>query len=154
MQLLNKLFKMRLTINKIFILLIIFSLLGFIDATYLTITHYKNIIPPCTITHGCEKVLSSSFAVILGIPMAMYGSFYFFASTIINILIFQHQKNIWIRRLFMAFHSSGLVAAFVLLFLQFVIIKALCQYCMLVELLLILMFGYATLFLRKSKLTQ
>ena len=143
---------MRLTINKIFILLLLLSFLGFIDATYLTIIHYKHIIPPCTITHGCETVLSSKFAVIFGIPLAAYGVLYFFASIILNVLVFQHIKNIWIRRIYMFFNSSGVVAAIIFLILQFIIIKAACQYCLLVELILFLLFGFSVLLLKRSKL--
>ena len=149
---LNRLFKMRLTINKIFILLGALSFLGFVDAAYLTIIHYKNIIPPCTITHGCEKVLSSSFAVIYGIPLSMFGVAYFFASIVLTILLFQHLKNIWMRRIFMLFNSSGVIAAVILLVLQFLVIKALCQYCILVELILFLLFAFSVLLLNRRKL--
>lgn len=143
---------MRLTINKIFILLGTFSFLGFVDAAYLTILHYKNIIPPCTITNGCEKVLSSSFAVIYGIPLSAFGIAYFFVSIVLNVLLFQHHKNIWMRRIFMLFNSSGVIAAIILLVLQFLVIKALCQYCMLVELILFLLFALSVLFLNRRKL--
>jgi uncharacterized membrane protein len=143
---------MRLTINKIFILLSTFSFLGFVDAAYLTIIHYKHIIPPCTITHGCEKVLSSSFAVIYGIPLAAYGILYFIASIGLNVLLFQHRKNIWMRRIFMLFNSSGVIAAVILLILQFLVIKALCQYCILVELILFLLFALSVFLLNRRKL--
>lgn len=143
---------MRLTINKIFILLLTLSFLGFVDSTYLTITHYKNIIPPCTITNGCEKVLSSNFAVIFGIPMAAYGIVYFIASIAFNVLLFQRRKNIWLKRIFMIFNSSGVVAAVILLVIQFLIIKALCQYCMLVELILFLLFTLCVFLLNRRKL--
>lgn len=152
MRISNKLFKMRLTINKIFIILLIISFLGFVDATYLTLAHYKNIIPPCTITNGCEKVLSSKFAVIFGIPLAMYGSLYFLASIVLNVLMFQHLKNSWIKRIFILFNFSGVIAAIILLFLQFIVIKASCQYCLLVELILFLSFVFSILLLKRSKL--
>jgi uncharacterized membrane protein len=148
----NKLFKMRLTINKIFLILIILSFLGFVDATYLTIVDYKHVIPPCTITHGCEKVLSSSFARIYGIPLALFGSAYFFVSIILDVLIFQHSKNILMRRIFTYFNSYGAIFAIFLLYLQFIVIKALCQYCLLVELILFLLFFFSVLLLKRSKL--
>ena len=115
----NRSFKMRLTINKIFTLLLILSFLGFIDATYLTIIHYKHIIPPCSITQGCERVLTSKFATIYGIPLAAFGSVYFFISIVLSILIFQQLKNNLIRKIFIAFNFSGLIAMFIFLYLQF-----------------------------------
>src|SRR5579872_6247498 len=54
----------------------ILGFLGFLDATYLTILHYKNTIPPCTL-HGCEVVLSSVFATIGGVPIALIGAGYY-----------------------------------------------------------------------------
>jgi uncharacterized membrane protein len=151
MKLLNKSFKMKLTLNKIFILLLILSFLGFVDAAYLTIIDYKHIIPPCTITRGCEAVLSSSFARIYGIPMALFGSIYFATSIILNVLIFQHSNNAWMRRIFMVFNISGAIAAVILLYLQFIVIQAVCQYCLLVELILFFLLGLSILFLKKTK---
>jgi uncharacterized membrane protein len=138
--------------KKIFILLLVLSFLGFADSTYLTMVHYKNIIPPCTITQGCETVLTSTFATIYGIPLAFFGCIYFFASMILDVLIFLHSNSVWTRKIFMLFNSSGLVSAFVFLYLQFITIKAACQYCLLVELILFLLFGLSILFLKKSKL--
>jgi uncharacterized membrane protein len=142
--------------KKLFIFLLILSFLGFVDSTYLTIVHYKNIIPPCTITQGCETVLTSKFATIYGVPLAFFGCVYFFASMIVDVLVFLHNKSVWTRKIFMLFNISGLAAAFVFLYLQFVTIKAACQYCLLVELILFLLFGLSILFLKRSKppLTQ
>lgn len=152
MRISNKLFKMRLTINKIFIILLILSFLGFVDATYLTLTHYKHIVPPCTILNGCERVLSSKFAVVFGIPLAMYGSFYFFASIVLDVLMLQHLKNSWIKKIFILFNFSGVIAAVILLLLQFIVLKAACQYCLLVELILFLSFVFSILLLKRGKL--
>lgn len=149
---LNKLFKMKLTLNKIYIALSTLSFLGFVDSAFLTILDYKHIIPPCTITHGCEKVLSSSFATIFGIDMAAYGIAYFTISIYLNVLMFHHRHNVLIRRIYLFFNSSGVVAAIILLFLQFIIIKALCQYCMLVELILFLIFYFSILLLKRSRI--
>ena len=50
------------------VFLFIVALIGFADASYLTVEHYRNVIPPCT-TSGCETVLTSSYSTILhGFP--------------------------------------------------------------------------------------
>lgn len=139
--------------KKIFIFLLILSFLGFVDATYLTIVDYKHLIPPCTITHGCEAVLSSKFARIYGIPLALFGVLYFVTSIVLNVLVFQHRDNVWIKRLFMALNISGVVTAVILLYLQFIVIKALCQYCLLTELILFLAMAFSILFLKRTKLS-
>jgi len=143
---------MKLTINKIFIILMVLSFLGFVDSSFLTITDYKHIIPPCTITHGCEKVLSSSFATIYGVPLAFFGVLYFAASMLLNVSMLHRSHHPVLRKLFILFNSSGVIAAIILLTIQFLIIKALCQYCMLVELLLFLIFYFSILFLKRSKI--
>src|SRR5690348_14780226 len=56
---------------------IILSFLGFLDAAYLTILHYKNVIPPCSIAHGCETVLTSQYATLGPIPIALLGVFFY-----------------------------------------------------------------------------
>ncbi|KKQ40921.1 MAG: Vitamin K epoxide reductase, partial [Candidatus Levybacteria bacterium GW2011_GWB1_37_8] len=65
--------------NKSFVFLLLLSLAGFFDSAYLTILHYKNVIPPCAIAKGCETVLTSRFSVFFGIPIALIGSLFFLA---------------------------------------------------------------------------
>jgi uncharacterized membrane protein len=42
-------------------------------AGYLTYVHYAGLQPICGISHGCETVQSSSYASLLGIPVALLG---------------------------------------------------------------------------------
>ena len=59
--------------STLLVLLIVLSLLGIIDAGYLTYEHYQQIIPPCTVNRyfpiasDCGKVLTSAYSVIFGI---------------------------------------------------------------------------------------
>jgi uncharacterized membrane protein len=72
--------------NKLVVVLLIIALLGFTDASFLTIEHFRNAIPPCT-TAGCETVLTSSYSTMFGIPVALFGMIYYL---IIAIGIFAH----------------------------------------------------------------
>jgi uncharacterized membrane protein len=47
-------------------------LVGGAVAAYLTYVHYAHISPVCT-TGGCEKVQSSSYAELAGVPVALLG---------------------------------------------------------------------------------
>jgi len=140
--------------NKLFLILIVLSFLGFADATYLAIADYKHIVPPCTVIQGCERVLTSNFATIYGIPLAAFGSIYFLISVVLNVLALQRFSNIWMRRIFILFNTSGLIAAIILLYLQFVVIKAFCQYCLLVELILFLLFFFSIFGVKKTNKIQ
>ena len=79
---------------KMLILLIVFTVFGIIDAAYLTMEHYSNVIPPCTINRllpiasDCGKVLSSAYSVVFGIPLAAFGVFQYSLLLIAIILAF------------------------------------------------------------------
>src|SRR5438034_4759110 len=79
--------------KKAFVLpFFILSFLGFLDTVYLTITHYRNVIPPCSIAHGCEKVLTSQFSTFAGIPIQIPGII-FYVSLIVLLILFLQTKN-------------------------------------------------------------
>jgi uncharacterized membrane protein len=48
------------------------ALVGIAIAGYLTYVHYAGLDPACT-TGGCEKVQSSSYSELLGLPVATLG---------------------------------------------------------------------------------
>src|SRR3954464_15355095 len=47
--------------------------LGLAIAGYLTYVHYAGISPVCEIAHGCEKVQTSHWSRIAGVPVALLG---------------------------------------------------------------------------------
>ena len=49
------------------------SLLGLAIAGYLTYVHYAGISPVCEIAHGCEKVQTSPWSAVAGVPVALLG---------------------------------------------------------------------------------
>jgi uncharacterized membrane protein len=58
------------TLHRILILL---TLLGIGIASYLTYVHYKGLSPICAVGHGCEKVQSSQWAKVGGVPVPLIG---------------------------------------------------------------------------------
>jgi len=46
---------------------------GLAIAGYLTYVHYAGISPVCEIAHGCEKVQTSQWSHIAGVPVALLG---------------------------------------------------------------------------------
>jgi uncharacterized membrane protein len=49
------------------------SVAGVGIAGYLTYVHYAGLHPICGISHGCETVQTSSYASLVGIPVALLG---------------------------------------------------------------------------------
>jgi uncharacterized membrane protein len=47
--------------------------LGLAIAGYLTYVHYAGISPVCEIAHGCEKVQTSQWSKVAGVPVALLG---------------------------------------------------------------------------------
>lgn len=64
---------------KLFVTAAIVSLLGLADAIYLTVQHVTGQSVRCTIVSGCSEVLSSSYAVVAGFPLALIGAAAYFA---------------------------------------------------------------------------
>ncbi len=129
---------MNLTKNNLALSCLILSFLGFLDATYLTILHYKNVFPPCTIS-GCERVLTSQYAMILGVPLSLLGSLFYIIAMGFAIAILLHKRKIYAHGLFLT-AFSGLFVSAILFFIQFFIIKSFCQYCLLSEIISVLVF--------------
>ena len=48
-------------------------MLGLAIAGYLTYVHYAGVSPVCEIAHGCEKVQSSRWSEVAGVPVALLG---------------------------------------------------------------------------------
>ena len=120
---------MNLKKNKLILYSAIVAFLGFLDATFLTIEHFKNTIPPCT-TGGCEVVLTSEYSVIFGIPLALLGSLFYLSVIILCVLILTNFKEIFLK-LFYLLAGWGLIFSLFLLALQAFVIHAFCQYCLL-----------------------
>ena len=49
------------------------SLSGLAIAGYLTYVHYAGVSPVCEIAHGCEKVQTSQWSKVAGVPVALLG---------------------------------------------------------------------------------
>ena len=53
--------------------MIVLTLIGIGIASYLTYVHYKGLSPICAINQGCEKVQSSKYAKVGGVPVPVIG---------------------------------------------------------------------------------
>ena len=53
--------------------LVVLALVGIGIASYLTYVHYRGLSPICAIDQGCEKVQSSRYAKVGGVPVPLIG---------------------------------------------------------------------------------
>jgi uncharacterized membrane protein len=105
------------------------SLLGLADALYLTVEHVTGQSVKCTIISGCSEVLSSPYAVVAGVPLALIGAVaYFSVFSLATLAAFGYR--------FAATLLTPLVVAMFLvslwlIYLQAFVIREFCQYCLL-----------------------
>ncbi len=107
----------------------IVALVGLVDSIYLTVHHYTAEPVPCSITNGCEQVLTSAYAEIAGIPLAAFGAAAYFIAFSLALLTAFGNRSLW--RLFGL--QTLLMAAFSgwLIYVQAMVIGAFCQFCLL-----------------------
>ncbi|MBP9827439.1 hypothetical protein KBC99_03105, partial [Candidatus Saccharibacteria bacterium] len=55
------------------IMYIILSIVGLFDSLLLTVEHYSRRGLPCSFTGGCERVLTSKWSEVFGIPISLGG---------------------------------------------------------------------------------
>ena len=115
-------------VAKLPLLAAVVALIGLGDAIYLTIHHLTGEMVPCTVTGGCETVLTSSYAEIGGIPLAAYGAFAYFIAFSLAILAAFGNRKMWL--LFGAQVTLMALASSYFVYLQLFVLKAICQYCM------------------------
>ena len=53
--------------------MLVLTLVGIGIASYLTYVHYKGLSPICALNQGCEKVQSSKYAKVGGVPVPLIG---------------------------------------------------------------------------------
>lgn len=120
---------MNSTKNKLILYSLILGFLGFIVATYLTILHYKNIVPPCSVIANCEKVLTSQYATIGPISVALLGSVFYLLVMVICTLLLTNYKKIYLNAFYLL-SITGFMVSVALIVIQAFILHAFCQYCL------------------------
>ncbi|MEK7573577.1 MAG: vitamin K epoxide reductase family protein [Patescibacteria group bacterium] len=141
-----KLLKTKLVIYAI----LLFGFLGFLDSAYLTILHYKDAIPPCTVTNGCETVLTSSYSQVFGIPIAFFGAGFYLSVIGVSILLLTNPKSLFFKALYVL-ADAGMIVSIILIYIQFAILKTSCQYCLFSELTSLGIFIAAILIWKNKK---
>ncbi len=105
----------------------IISLSGLAVTTYLTVLSVEQIEASCGI-QGCNEVLNSKWAKILGIPISFPGML-FYGIILILSLNNSSSKNFLSRKIILIAIFLAVVASVYLTYIEIFIIKAICQYC-------------------------
>jgi len=141
---------------KKFFILGLLSLFGIADATYLTIEHYRQVVPPCTVNRllpiasDCGKVLRSSYSVVFGVPLALFGIIQYALLLTAIILLVVYKKKIFTYWIIMQ-SMAGAIFSLYFMYLQIVVLKSICIYCTLSALISFTIFFLIYKFFFKEK---
>lgn len=125
--------------------LVVLSLLGILDASYLTYNKLNNIVPPCSGGFACETVLNSPWANVGPVPLSALGLFYYtFLFVIACATMLDHKVRIGKLKnedILLTVGTIGGGFSLYLVFIMGVMIKGWCLYCLISALLCALIFG-------------
>lgn len=107
----------------------VFSLLGFINASYLFLTSYYGESPVCNFTSGCDVVAASPHSKIFGVPLSLLGAFFYLIS--IGFASWALSARDPLQRYYiLAVSLLGAASSVYFLYLQAFVIQAWCEYCL------------------------
>lgn len=104
--------------------LVVLALVGIGIAGYLTYVHYRGLSPICAINAGCEKVQSSRYAKVGGVPVPLIGLVGYVA-----ILASLFVRGEWARLATAGMALGGFAFSVYLTALELFKIHAICQWC-------------------------
>ncbi|MGI8835351.1 MAG: vitamin K epoxide reductase family protein [Pyrinomonadaceae bacterium] len=128
----------------------IVSLVGLADAIYLTVEHLSGRSVRCTIVSGCSEVLSSEYATVRGVPLAMIGAAAYF--TVFSLAVLAAYSYRWAAKLLTVVVGLMFLTTLWLLYLQAFVIKHFCQFCLLSALITFILTVLIMIGLRKNYL--
>jgi|SRR6185369_16600031 uncharacterized membrane protein len=102
------------------------AFLGMVDALYLTVMRGVHV--PCSVTGGCNEVLTSPYSEIFGIPLSMIGLVFYF--TVFCLAVLDAFEIGQLLRYVFWLALPAFVITLVLLYLQAFVILHFCQYCL------------------------
>ncbi len=115
--------------TSLVVVVLIVALLGFADASYLTIEHYQNAIPPCSIVSGCETVLTSAYSTVVGIPVSLLGAIYYLL-VLVGVFAYLEGERERFLRFALMLTVLGFLSSIGLVFLMAFVLHAYCLYCL------------------------
>lgn len=128
------------------------ALIGLADSIYLTVEHLAGRAVQCTVTSGCEEVLTSAYATVNGVPLAAIGALAYFI--VFSTAILAAFGNRLAGNLLLYVVALMLAVSLYLFALQAFVLHAFCQFCLLsgaVTLLLALIVAVERFYVRRRR---
>ena len=138
------------------IAVIIIGLIGLLDSSYLTYTHYGEIAPACPViekVNSCEIVATSSYSTMLGIPLSLFGMGFYILVVAIGLVSFK-EKYQFALNFIAPLALMAWIFSVRLTYLQMFVIKSFCYYCLLSAILSTLLLALGVLMVKKIDLAS
>lgn len=121
--------------------MLVFSLVGMADASYLTWEHFSGKVAECRPAPflgpelgqwvDCGEVLTSAYATIGPVPVALLGLVFYLGMFGLTLANWLKPDNGRLYRLLLVLGGvAGLLASLVFVYLQLVVLESICLYCM------------------------
>jgi uncharacterized membrane protein len=120
------------------------SLAAVAVASYLTVTHYSDpaaLACPDTGVVNCTLVTTSSWSVVLGVPVAVLGLVWSIVMTGLTAPWTWRSGRVWIGRARVAVAGLGAAMVLYLIYVELFRIGAICLWCTAVHVLAVCLFG-------------
>ena len=120
------------------------SMAGIIDTIYLTSAHYAEKVTlacPHIGVLNCQKVTTSSYSMLFGVPLAVLGLLFFVTMLPLQLPAAWRSNWRWLRLGRLAIASSGVLMIFWLIYVELFRLNAICPYCTVVHILTAALFG-------------
>ena len=118
------------------------SVAGLAVSVYLTVDHFTTrpvLACPATATVNCEKVLTSSWANVLGIPVALYGLVFFIA--MVGLTWPSAWRDPRLGRVRLGAAAVGVVAVVYLVGVELFAVDSICLWCTAVHVITVALFA-------------
>ncbi|OGO34288.1 MAG: hypothetical protein A2Z16_12700 [Chloroflexi bacterium RBG_16_54_18] len=141
--------------DKLHLSSIFLAIIGLLDSLYLYWVKITNAYALCGPIGDCESVNSSRFAEIAGIPIALLGAGSYL--TILGLLLLERRRYFWAEYVpLMVFGLSlvGVMYSAYLTYVEVAILKAICPYCVISAIVLVILLALATVRLLRISIAQ
>lgn len=111
---------------------LVVCVLALLDSAYLTFEHFTastTLACSDTGTVNCLKVTTSSYATVLGVPVALLGLVYFVAMTLLCLPATWRRPERWLQGLRLAGAGVGVLTVLYLVWTELFRLNAICLWC-------------------------
>jgi len=119
--------------RSVIVILVLLSLVGLIDASYLVASHYNGSAVVCDVGSAsfgeCDTVLSSTYSSVAGIPVSLVGVVYYFLLLVLSSFLLSARSS-KVRNTIRVISGLGVLASLYFVYLQLFVLHSICVYCM------------------------